>query len=453
MRTLRLLLLATLGLTAMSSIHAATPARPAKPANHALSGALQAVVSGAAQPLSSLSALVIRRGQVVFEGHYGERVIAGGTTGNGAAADHDTLYRMASVSKLVTTIGAMRLVDAGRLDLDADIGQYLGYAVRNPHFADVPITTRMLLTHTSSLRDDGGYSFALDTHLKSVLQPAAGGAAQAATWATADAKADHAPGRYFTYCNLNFGVVGTIIEAIARQRFDLYMQTAVLRPMGIAGGFTPETLSPSDIAHVAVLYRKGRNDVWDPSGPWVPQVDDYQGKMPAPRAGLDAYVPGTNATGFGPQGGLRTSVAGLGLIMQMLMNDGSANGVRILSKKAVAAMLQTQWRKNPNQDNGDTLSGEFHAWGLGMQQFVDTSGPSTGDRFIAQGGLTGVGHLGFAYGLESGFIFDPKTRNGVVFAIGGVSADPEKNRGRYSAYSVWQERILDALWQSVVQKR
>lgn len=443
MRTFRLLLLATLALTAMSRIHAANPA---------LSRTLQAIVSDAAQPLSSLSALVIRRGQVVFEGHYGQRVMAGATAGDGAAADHATLYRMASVSKLVTTIGAMRLVDAGLLDLDADVGQYLGYAVRNPHFADVPITTRMLLTHTSSLRDDGGYSFPLDTHLKSVLQPVAGGAVQGATWAATDAKADHAPGRYFTYCNLNFGVVGTLIEAITRQRFDLYMQKQVLQPLGIAGGFTPETLTPADIAHVAVLYRKGRNDLWDPNGPWVPQVDDYQGKMPAPRAGLDAYVPGTNATGFGPQGGLRTSVAGLGLIMRMLMDHGSVNGVRILSKQAVASMLQPQWRKNPNQDNGDTLNGEFHAWGLGMQQFVDTSGPSTGDRFIAQGGLTGVGHLGFAYGLESGFIFDPKTRNGVVFAIGGVSADPDKNRGRYSAYSVWQERTLDALWQSVAQR-
>ena len=446
MRTFRLLLLATLALTAMSSMHAANPTNPA------LSRTLQAIVSDAAQPLSSLSALVIRRGQVDFEGHYGQRVMAGATAGDGAAADNATLYRMASVSKLVTTVGAMRLVDAGQLDLDADIGKYLGYAVRNPHFADVPITTRMLLTHTSSLRDDGGYSFPLDTPLKSVLQPAAGSTTQGTTWATADAKADHAPGRYFTYCNLNFGVVGTLIEAITRQRFDIYMQKQVLQPMGIAGGFTPETLSPSDIAHVAVLYRKGRNDVWDPNGPWVPEVDDYQGKMPAPRAGLDAYVPGTNATGFGPQGGLRTSVAGLGLIMQMLMDQGSVNGVRILSKQAVASMLQPQWRKNPNQDNGDTLSGEFHAWGLGMQQFVDTSGPSTGDRFIAQGGLTGVGHLGFAYGLESGFIFDPKTRNGVVFAIGGVSADPDKNRGRYSAYSVWQERILDALWQSVAQR-
>lgn len=445
LRFLRLLSLATMTLIAMPSIHAASPA------DLALSSTLQAIVSDPAKPLTSLSALVIHDGQIVFEGHYGQRVVAGSAE-KGMAADHATLYRMASISKLVTTIGAMRLVDAGRLDLDADIGQYLGYAVRNPHFAEVPITTRMLLTHTSSLRDDGGYFFPLDTHLKSVLQPATTSTGQSLTWATADAKADHTPGRYFTYCNLNFGVVGTVIEAITRQRFDLYMQQQVLQPLGIAGGFTPETLTPTDIQHVAVLYRKARNDVWDPNGPWVPQVDDYQGKPPTPRAGLDAYVPGTNATGFGPQGGLRTSVASLGVIMQMLMGNGAINGVRMLSPQAVAAMLQPQWRKDASQDNGDTASGSIHAWGLGMQRFVDASGPSTGDRFVAQGGLTGVGHMGFAYGLESGFIFDPQTRNGVVYAIGGVSADPDQNRGRYSAYSVWQERTLDALWQSVAQR-
>ena len=436
-------------LITMPSIHAASPTDPA------LSRTLQAIVSDPAKPLSSLSALVIRDGHVVYEGHFGSRVMAGdnaGSASKGIAADHDTLYRMASVSKLVATIGAMRLVDAGKLDLDADIGQYLGYAVRNPHFANQPITTRMLLTHTSSLRDDGGYFFPLDTNLKSVLQTGVGHAAQGTTWATADAQSDRSPGRYFTYCNLNFGVLGTVIEAITRQRFDLYMQKEVLQPLRIAGGFTPETLTPADIAQVAVLYRKARNDAWDPHGPWVPQVDDYQGKMPTPRAGLDAYVPGTNATGFGPQGGLRTSVTGLGLVMQMLMNRGTLKGVRILTPQAVAAMLQPQWRKSPNQDNGDTGNGFMHAWGLGTQRFVDVSGPSTGDRFVERGGLTGVGHMGFAYGLESGFIFDPLTRNGVVYAMGGVSADPDQNRGRYSAYSIWQERTLDALWQLAVQR-
>jgi CubicO group peptidase (beta-lactamase class C family) len=427
-------------LIAMSSIHAASPANPA------LSNTLQAIVSDPAKPLTSLSALVIRGGQVVFEGHYGQRMVTDGKVDHGKAADHNTLYRMASVSKLVVAIGVMRLVDAGRLDLDADIGKYLGYAVRNPHFADVPVTTRMLLTHTSSLRDDGGYFFSMDTHLKEVLQPGAGNAGAGATWDTSDEKTDRSPGRYFTYCNLNFGVLGTIIEAITRQRFDLFMQQQVLQPLGMVGGFTPETLTPADITHVAVLYRKARDDVWNPNGPWVPQVDDYQGKTPTPRAGLDTYVPGTNATGFGPQGGLRTSVAGLGLVMQMLMNRGTLKGVRILSPQAVTTMLDLQWRKNPDKNNGDTLDGFLYAWGLGMQQFVDMSGPSTGDRFLEKGGLTGVGHMGFAYGLESGFIFDPLTRNGVIYAIGGVSANPDQNRGRYSAYSIWQERTLDALW-------
>jgi CubicO group peptidase (beta-lactamase class C family) len=443
MRTLRQLLLASMALVAMTSIHAATPAYPI------LSNALQAIVSDPAKPLSSLSALVIRDGQVVFEGHYGQRVVAGGNANNGFAADHDTLYRMASISKLVTTIGVMRLVDAGQLDLDADIGQYLGYRVRNPHFAGTPITTRLLLSHTSSLRDDGGYYFPLDTPLRNVLQAGSTSEGNSATWAATTVQADRSPGHYFTYCNLNFGIVGTVIEAITQQRFDLYMQKSVLRPLGITGGFTPETLTPTDINHVAVLYRKARNEIWDPNGPWVPQVDDYQGKPPSARSGLDQYMPGTNATGFGPQGGLRISVAGLGTIMQMLMNEGTLNGVRILSPKSVAAMLQHQWRKHPTHDNGDTLGGQFHAWGLGMQRFVDVSGPSTGDRLVAHGGLTGVGHLGFAYGLESGFIFDPRTHNGVIYAVGGVAANPEMNKGKYSAFPLWEERILDALWRTV----
>jgi hypothetical protein len=132
--------------------------------------------------------------------------------------------------------------------------------------------------------------------------------------------------------------------------------------------------------------------------------------------------------------------------MQMLMNRGTLKGVRILSPQAVTTMLDLQWRKNPDKNNGDTLDGFLYAWGLGMQQFVDMSGPSTGDRFLEKGGLTGVGHMGFAYGLESGFIFDPLTRNGVIYAIGGVSANPDQNRGRYSAYSIWQERPLEQKW-------
>ncbi|UUZ57035.1 serine hydrolase [Massilia sp. H-1] len=55
---------------------------------------------------------------------------------------------------MMTTFAAMRLVEDGKLALDTDVGTYLGFPLRNPHFPDHPITLRQLLSHTSSLRDD-----------------------------------------------------------------------------------------------------------------------------------------------------------------------------------------------------------------------------------------------------------------------------------------------------------
>ncbi len=419
-----------------------------------LDAELQALVNHPHKPLASLSALAIRDGAVVYEGHFGYRRIDNVYSHNNVAPDSATLYRMASISKLVTTIGAMRLVDAGRLDLDADVSRYLGFTLRNPHFADRPITTRMLLSHTASLRDDAGYFFALDVPLRTVLGPGADTQMQTKAWAAPSTESERAPGHYFSYCNLNFGIVGTVIEAISQQRFDLYMQAQVLQPLGLAGGFTPETLSQNDVENLAVLYRKrNNNEVWEPQGPWVPQTDDFKGQRPAPRAGLSSYVIGSNATGFGPQGGLRISVGGLGRLMQMLMQQGSLDGVRVLSPASVQAMMQEHWYHRPERNNGDTSDGLFQSWGLGMQRFEDFAEAGRGDRIVAQGGAKGVGHLGDAYGLHSAFIFDPVTRNGMVYAIGGLGSDPEKDKGRYSSFQSWEESTLDALHRLAIQQQ
>jgi CubicO group peptidase (beta-lactamase class C family) len=71
---------------------------------------------------------------------------------------------------MVTALGVMRLVEQGKLALDTDVSRYLGYTLRNPYYPDAAITLRMLLSHTSSLRDDGGYNFPANTSLQSVLQ-------------------------------------------------------------------------------------------------------------------------------------------------------------------------------------------------------------------------------------------------------------------------------------------
>jgi CubicO group peptidase (beta-lactamase class C family) len=422
-----------------------------------LDSELNAVFSKGATPLASLSVLAIRNGRVVYEKQFGSRVIDAADPSKNLPANAQTMYRIASVSKLVATIGAMRLVEQGRLQLDADISQYLGFKVRNPNFPDVAITTRMLLSHTSSLRDEAGYRFGLETKLQSVLQTDGANYGNGGQWAKPAAdgnggnNSSRAPGRYFEYVNLNWGVLGTVMEAASGQRFDRYMKQAVLDPLHIAGGFNPEEFSESEIRNVATLYRKQTEAGWNVAGPWVPQVDDYQGKAPASRAGIQSYAPGSNAIAFSPQGGLRISVRDLGKLMRLLMNGGTVDGVRLLRRESVQTMLTEQWRYDVAAKNGDTQEGLFQAWCLGMQRFIDRSIPAApgvnaqGDRLVEKGGVMAYGHLGDAYGLQAGFVFDPLNKNGMIYASGGTGADPATTPGQYSSFNRWEEQTLDAL--------
>ena len=108
-------------------------------------------------------------------------------------------------------------------------------------------------------------------------------------------------------------------------------------------------------------------------------------------------------------------------------------------------MLSDQWRLDAEQRNGDSYHGLFRAWGLGVQHFTDHSGPSRGDRLDSVGGLQAWGHLGEAYGLLSGMMFDLGSRIGVLYAMNGTSADPDVYLGQRSSLSGWEEQILDLL--------
>jgi CubicO group peptidase (beta-lactamase class C family) len=410
---------------------------------------LRAIVNDAAQPLASVSTLVVRDGRVVFEGQAGRQLIDDAAAHRNLAATRDTIYRIASISKLITTLGVMRLVEEGKLALDVDVSTYLGWSLRNPHFPDAPITMRMLLSHQASILDDAGYYWedALNVSLKDVFTPGASRYGTGLMWAK-NAK----PGDYFSYGNLNWGLIGTVMERVSGERFDRLMKRTVFDPLGIRAGFNPAEMAAVDVAKIATLYRKrvevNGKEIWNPSGPWIAQVDDYSQTAPVPRAGPN-YVPGTNGTLFGPQGACRLSAADLGRVMLMLMNEGEFEGRRVLSSTSVREMLREQWRANSAGSNGDVNSGGgkqlMNAWGLGNQHFLDLSGPARGDRLIEAGGFTAVGHLGDAWGLTSAFVFDPKTKNGMIFLTSGPGVNPETTPGKYSAFHRYEERILSAL--------
>ena len=69
----------------------------------------------------------------------------------------DSIYRIASISKVIVAIGVLKLYEQGLVDLDEDISKYFGFKIRNPKYEDTPITLRMIMTQTSSIVDDGGY--------------------------------------------------------------------------------------------------------------------------------------------------------------------------------------------------------------------------------------------------------------------------------------------------------
>ncbi|MGX4640867.1 serine hydrolase domain-containing protein [Massilia sp. SYSU DXS3249] len=432
--------LALLG--AVDPLLAAVPLSGAGPGRkEQLDRELAAIVQDPACELASLSVLAIRAGKVAYEGQFGRRWI-----GKGAAPDlpanRDTLYRIASISKMMTTLGLMRLVEDGKLELDADVSGYLGFSLRNPHFPDRAITLRHLLTHTSSLRDEAGYSFPIGTALRDFVVPGARLHGDGTMWA---AKAG--PGEYFTYCNLGWGIIGTLMERVTGERFDRLMQRLLLQPLGLKAGYNVSELPAPALTHLATLYRKRTVDteVWDAQGPWIAQVDDVRTTPPAPPAGIERYVPGENATPFSPTGGLRISARDMGVVMLMLMNGGVHESRRILQPQTLERMFARQWTFDGKGNNGDSLNGFFTAWGLGNAQFPDQPGLR-----LVEGGFDAVGHLGDAYGLRSVFAFDRKRKNGMIVLVGGSSSDPGIHKGQYSALARFEERILSSMFQHAI---
>ena len=207
----------------------------------------------AGEPVATVRIAFDRRGITATRVHG----FADKATGRTVTADDPV--RIASISKLVTTIGVMRLVEAGKLDLDADVSNLLGWRLRNPAFPDAPITLRLLLSHRSSLTDGAGYwQVPLGGKLRGVAE-------DPRAWDTA-----HAPGAYFRYANLNFPLAAQIMEQVTGERFDKLMHRLVLEPLGIDACFNWDSCDATTAARAVVLY--------DVDG--KPVRDDNHGRKP-----------------------------------------------------------------------------------------------------------------------------------------------------------------------------
>ena len=164
-----------------------------------------------------------------------EFAFGGEAVRNETAVSRDTVFRVASVSKVITAAAVASLARAGKLDLDGDAGEMFGFPIRPA------ITPRQLLTHTAALSDDA-YNRAAETGnfppLNELIRKSF------AAWK---------PGERFSYSNLGAGIAGMLVEKIAGTPFDDYVRQTFFQPYGLDASFHPERIAEKEM--LANCYR------------------------------------------------------------------------------------------------------------------------------------------------------------------------------------------------------
>jgi len=302
-------------------------------------------------------------------------------TGTGQLVNAETKFRMASLSKLVTAMVAMTLVDEGILDLDRDISDYLGYEVRNPAYPDTVITSRILMQHRSSIFDSALFHRSLAAEesdsLQSIIEQ------------NTSFKRTR-PGAVFEYTNLGYSVLAAVCETASGQMLDTLARTAIFDKLEIDAGFVAINLE--DTSNIAVIY----NYLHRPTRTVERQLEVVDS------GGILGHDHGL------AQGGLIISAVDYAKILVMLGNDGIFNNKRVLSSESVAAI------NNANDE------GRGYTQGLGTR-FTPA---------LFRQGEDFYWHTGSAYGVFAQYLYsaDDTNRGVVVVTTGASSAERLSNR-------------------------
>ena len=261
---------------------------------------------------------VVKDGQVVLAKGYGfadfadeKRVDAQGT-----------LFRPGSISKLFTAIAVMQLVEAGQLDLDRDVAEYLDFEIAR-NFPE-PITLRRILTHTAgfeeSLKNLFGAGETPMPHREYLL-------------AHMPAQV-YRPGTVPAYSNYAISVAGYIVERLTNQPLHEYLEQRIFEPLSMNSSSFQQPLPET----LAVRLSKGYT---------------VAGKPPKP---FEICNPA-------PAGAMSTTASDMARFMLAMLNGGTLDGATILRPETLSAMLTRQHELHP----------DLHAMGLGFMEYSQNS--------------------------------------------------------------------------------
>jgi CubicO group peptidase (beta-lactamase class C family) len=279
-------------------------------------------------PMAGATLSVVKDGEVLLAKGYGYADIEKQIKVDG----EKTLFRPGSTSKLFTWTAVMQLVEQGKLDLDADVNQYIP-DFKIPEAFGKPITLRNLMTHTPGLEDGGlGYLFQrgpeqfmpmgewLAAHMPARVRPP-----------TTDFSSD---GTNSSYSNWGTVLAGHIVASVSGEPFDDYVRKHVFEPLEMNSSTFVEPLPPELAPRMAVGYQFK-------AGRLKPHDFEY-------------------AHNIAPAGSMTSSAPDMANFMIAHLNEGEFKGRRILKQETAQLMHSRQFQSNPYL-NGSGL-GFYETW-------------------------------------------------------------------------------------------
>ena len=344
--------------------------------------------------------LVARRGEVAYCSALGQM-----DRERGKPVTEDTIFRIYSMSKPITSVALMMLYEEGRVQLGDSVDRYipewrnLGVYAGGvyPNFLTTrperPMTVRDLLSHQSGLT----YGFSVKSNVDAAYRKLGidrehAGTLKGMVEGLADVPLEFSPGTAWNY-SVSTDILGYLVEVISRQRFDEYLQQRIFDPLGmIDTGFT---VPPDKVDRLAANYNRAA----DKSLQLIddPATSDYTGDV----------------TFFSGGGGLVSTAHDYWRFCQMLLNGGELDGTRILGRKTIELMTQNHLPEG--KDLSEVALGGFSetvndgiGFGLGFAMVLDTAKNQS---------IGSVGEYYWGGAASTIFWIDPSEDLAVVFMV------------------------------------
>lgn len=281
----------------------------------------------------------------------------------------DKLFRVASITKMATSLVTLMCIDDSLFSLDSMAADLLPDGRKVPALEG--ITVRHLLSHTSSLQDIPAVDSALQI-----------GDSFAAVLSTQGIRTG-IPGSRMSYCNFGFGLIGCILEHMTGQSIEELFQRKLFRLLHMRATLDASTLRPESIVPITRVlpFRPGQDVVITKLGSQsIADPDPYRH--------------------FGhTAGAMYTDAASLVNLLMLINQNGVVHGKRLVSEKLMREMTSMQ------------ASTPTRKYGLGL---VLLNNPSISDQTL-------WGHQGFAYGCVDGAFIEKDSGRIIVFLNGGAS--------------------------------